>query len=162
MSSFGSGGLCTSDRALALLALDWAWRAGSSCHLRLSVFSSLTTIVVRHPVYFVVARICPKAIRKAPTLSVVLRPYALCYFLSLPSLSIPSPLSARRFAIHAGTRHTIVARTRPRTSAPPRSCISGVLKDPSRKDTPFNFVISLFTYQLHATFLGLFKTKTLQ
>lgn len=26
MSSFGSGGLCTSDRALALLALEWAWR----------------------------------------------------------------------------------------------------------------------------------------
>lgn len=61
---------------------------------RLSVFSSLTTIVVRHPVYFVVARICPKAIRKAPTLSVVLRPYALCYFLYLPPLFIPSPLSA--------------------------------------------------------------------
>jgi hypothetical protein len=84
---------------LTLVLVCVAWRfasAGSSCHNDFSVFSSLTTIVVRHPVYFVVARICPKAIRKAPTLSVVLRPYALCYFLYLPLL-IPSPLSAPSF-----------------------------------------------------------------
>lgn len=86
---------------------------------------------------------------------------SVLFSLSTASLD---PLTAVRcrFAIHAGTRHTTVARTRPRTSAPPCCCISGVLKDPFRKDTLSNFVISLFTYQLHAIFLGLFLSKTLQ
>lgn len=87
---------------------------------------------------------------------------SVLFSLSAASLDPLTAVRRRRFAIHAGTRHTTVARTRPRTSAPARSCISGVLKDPFRKDTLSNFVISLFTYQLHAIFLGLFLSKTLQ
>lgn len=86
---------------------------------------------------------------------------SVLFFISAASIHPLTAVRPGRFAIHAGhSSYQLAARTRPRTSAPPCSRISGVLKDLFRKDTPSNFVISLFTHQLHAIFIGSFLSKT--
>jgi hypothetical protein len=88
---------------------------------------------------------------------------SVLFFISAASIHPLTAVRPGRFAIHAGhSSYQLAARTRPRTSAPPCSRISGVLKDLFRKDTPSNFVISLFTHQLHAISLVHFCQKQLQ
>lgn len=136
-------GSVRSDRTCTFSIGLLAWR--SKCGLfmpqRLSVLSSLTTIVFRQLVCFVVTHICPKAIRKAPTLSVC-QGHTLCALFSIrrllishrPSLSFCHP-----------RRHPSYHRRKDSTATPrlPRSCISGVPKDRFRKDT-LHFVISVY------------------